>query len=220
MITGASAWSCGLRLGLLADQHLDRPALLVEAVELGGDGPRFLGIGRGQQPHAEVRLADPAAGVDPRAEREAEVAAARRLDQPRRLGERRQADILPRRHDLEALGDEGAVERLQPGDVGDGAERDEVEQVDDLRLGAVAAKRPRLAQLAEQRDAEQERHSDRGEMAVRGAVLAFVEAVGVDHRDGDREQAGALVVVDDDHVEPGRLAPPRARRTPARRNRR
>ena len=76
MITGASAWLRRLLLGLLADQHLDRPALLVQPVELGGDGPRFLGVGRGQQAHAEVGLADPAAGVDPRPEREAEVAAA------------------------------------------------------------------------------------------------------------------------------------------------
>ena len=39
-----------------------------------------------------------------------------------------------------------------------------------------------LAEFAEQRDAEQEGHADRGEMAVGGAVLAFVEPVGVDHR--------------------------------------
>ena len=96
---------------------------------------RFLGIGRGQQPDSEVGLADAAAGVDPRTEREAEVAAARRLHQPRRLGQRREADVLPRRHHLETLGDEGAVEALQPRDVGDGAERDEIEQVDDLGLG-------------------------------------------------------------------------------------
>ena len=46
MITGASAWLFGLLLGLLGDQHLDRAALLVQAVELGGDGSRFLGVGR------------------------------------------------------------------------------------------------------------------------------------------------------------------------------
>ena len=39
------------------------------------------------------------------------------------------------------------------------------------------------AQLAQQCDAEQEGHADRGEMAVRGAVLALVEPVGVDHRE-------------------------------------
>ena len=34
-------------------------------------------------------------------------------------------------------------------------------------------------------------------------VLAFVEPVGVDQRERDREQARALVMVDDDHVEAG-----------------
>ena len=98
MITGASACSRGLRLGLFGDQHLDRPALLVEAVELGGDGPRFLGVGRGQQAHAEVGLADPAAGVDPRAQaRSRGRGSVGALDQPRRLGQRGEADVLPRR---------------------------------------------------------------------------------------------------------------------------
>ena len=60
------------------DQHLDRAPLLVEPVELRCDGARFLGIGRGQQADAKVGLADPAAGVDPRAQREAKVAAGRR----------------------------------------------------------------------------------------------------------------------------------------------
>ena len=58
---------------------------------------RFLRVGGGQQPNAEVGLADAAAGVDPRAEREAEVAAARRLHQPRGFGQRGEADVLPRR---------------------------------------------------------------------------------------------------------------------------
>ena len=57
------------------------------------------------------------------------------LHQPRRLGKRGEPDVLPPRHHLQALGDEGAVEALQPRDVGDGAERDEVEQVEDLGLG-------------------------------------------------------------------------------------
>jgi hypothetical protein len=83
--------------------------------------------------------------------------------------------LLPLGHDLEALGDEGAVERLQPRDVGDRAERDEVEQVDDLGLGA-SRRSGRAAQLAQQRDAEQEGHADRGDMAVRGADRRFRRA--------------------------------------------
>src|SRR5437868_3134249 len=83
-------------------------------------------------------------------------------DQPPRLDQRAEADILPRRHDLEALGNEGAVEAFQARDISHRAERDEVEEVDDLRF------RDRLEgtarpQLAEQRNAEQEGHSDRGE---------------------------------------------------------
>src|SRR6185295_17320155 len=72
---GAVRLAGGERFGGLADGGFDAPALLVEPVQLGGDG---LGLGRilgGEQAHAEVRLADPAAGIDPRAEREAEVAA-------------------------------------------------------------------------------------------------------------------------------------------------
>ena len=38
-------------------------------------------------------------------------------------------------------------------------------------------------------------------MAVRRAFRAFVEAVGIDQRVRGRKQAGALVMVDDDHVE-------------------
>ena len=40
---------------------------------------------------------------------------------------------------------------------------------------------------------------------MRRAIFALVKPVGVDQCMRDREQAGALVVVDDDHVEPGRL---------------
>ena len=38
---------------------------------------------------------------------------------------------------------------------------------------------------------------------MRGAIRALVEAIGIDQRVGDREQARALVVIDDDDVEPG-----------------
>ena len=41
-------------------------------------------------------------------------------------------------------------------------------------------------------------------MSVGRAVGALVEAVGVDHGESDREFAGALMMVDDDHVEFGR----------------
>ena len=94
------------------------------------------------------------------------------------------------------------LRRLEPRDIGDGAERDKVEQVEDRRLGRGVGEAPAAAQLAQQRDPEQERHSDRGEVAVRRALDAFVEPVGVDQRDRGRQRRGALVVVADDHLEP------------------
>ena len=124
------------------------------------------------------------------------------FDQPRGLGQRDQADVAPFGHDLEALGDEGAVERLQAGDVGDRAQRDDVEQVDELRFG-LAGETAAVAQLAQQRDAEQEGHADRRDMAVRSADLAFVEPVGIDQGMGDGKAGRALVMVADDHVEAG-----------------
>ena len=131
---GASAWESGLVGGGVGDHLLDRAAFLVEAVEFGGDGARFLGVGCGQQAHAEVGLADPAAGIDPRPKREPEVAAGRAFDQARGVGEGGEADVAALGHHLEPLGDEGAVEGLQFGDVGDRAERDNVDQVEDLGL--------------------------------------------------------------------------------------
>ena len=77
-----------------------------------------------------------------------------------------------------------------------------------------------LAQFAEQGDAEQEGHADRGDMAVRRAVCAFVEPVGIDHRERDRKRGGALVMVADDDVEAGGGGLLRAPRTPGPRNRR
>ena len=90
-------------------------------------------------------------------------------------------------HHLQALRHEGAVEAAQLGDVGDGAERDEIEQVDQLRLLAACEDSRAPRKVAEQRRAEQEGDADRGEMAVRGALVALVEPVGIDQREAVAE---------------------------------
>jgi hypothetical protein len=89
---------------------------------------------------------------------------------------------------------------LQARDVGHGTERDEVEQIEDLRFGE-RLENAAAPQLPEQGDAEQEGHADRREVAMRRAVLALVEPVGIDQRIGERKLAGALVMVDDDHIQ-------------------
>jgi hypothetical protein len=201
---GAVRLAGGERLGGLADRGVDRPALLVEPIQFGRDR---LGLGRvlgGEQADAEVRLADPAAGVDARAEREAQIAAFGGAAQAGRVGQGGEADILPARHHLEALGHERPVQAAQLGDVGDRAQSDEIEQLDKFRLLAVGEKAA-AAQRPQQGGAEQERHADRGEMPLSRALLALVEPVGVDDREAVGERGRAFVVVDDDHVDPGRL---------------
>ena len=194
-------------------------ALLVEPVELGGDR---LGLGRilgGEQADAEIGLADPAAGIDPRAEREAEIAAFGRAVEAGGVGERGEADVAAPGHHLQPLGHEGAVEAAELGDVGDRAERDEIEQLDQLRLlaaGEIAAP----AQRPQQGRAEQEGHADRGEMAVGGALVALVEPVRVDDGEAVGERGSRIC---DGRRRSRRRRPPwpwPAPRTPGRRNRR
>ena len=103
---------------------------------------------------------------------------------------------------MQALGYEGAVEALQARDVGDGAERDEVEQVEDLGLGQ-RFEHAAAPHFPQQRNPEQKGHADRREMAVRRPVRILVEPVGIDQRVRRRKLARALVMIDDDHVEPG-----------------
>ena len=55
---------------------------------------RLVRVVGGQQPRAEVGLADAAAGIDPRAEEEAEVIGRRRLVHPRDVGQRHEARPL------------------------------------------------------------------------------------------------------------------------------
>ena len=155
---------------------------------------------RGQQPHSEVRLADPAPGVDPWPQRKTEIAARWRLHQPRGFREGRKPDVLPRAHDPQALCDEGPVERLQPRHVRHRAERDEVEQVDDLGFGQRLEK---AALPSSRSNATPSRNAipTAARWPCAAPILAFVEPVGIDQRVRDGQQGRALVMVDDDHVE-------------------
>ena len=124
-----------LRFGGFLHRRLDRAAFLVEPRELRGDVARFVGVLGGQQPHAQRRFADPAAGIDPGAERKAEVAAGGRAGQPAGIDQRGHADVFAPGHDLEPLRDKGAVEPVQRGDIGDRAQRDQIEQGEQVGLG-------------------------------------------------------------------------------------
>ena len=84
----------------------------------------------------------------------------------------------------------------QRDDVGDGAERDEIEQVKQVRR--VAAGEPAAGpQRPDDGDRQQERHADRREMAERRAAI-LVEAARIDHGERGGEGGRRLVMVDDD----------------------
>lgn len=196
---GDRAVSAGEEVGGFLHGGFDRATFFVEAVEFGGDLAGFVRVLRGEQADAEVCATDPAAGVDARAECEAQVRAGRVARQARRLDQRGDADVLARTHDLEALRHERAVEAAKLRDVGDGAECDDVEQVDQLGFGAILEEAAG-AECADECGSGEEAHADRGEVAVRGA-FGFVEAVGIYQRERVRERGRAFVVVDDDHVD-------------------
>ena len=92
------------------------------------------------------------------------VAGRRRLD-ARDIGERTQAGIVPVPQDLQPLGDERAVHALERHHVAHGGEGHEVEQAEKIglrsvRVGAVAAERPRGG------DQEQKDDTGRSQMAL------------------------------------------------------
>jgi hypothetical protein len=115
-----STWA---NLGKRLVEHgaLDLAPLAVVAVELDGQLGGLAGLVAGQEACAQVRAADPPAGVDPGPEQEASVIGAGRLIEPRHVGEGRQAGVAPAGHDLEPLGDEGSVEPGQGHHVADRA---------------------------------------------------------------------------------------------------
>ena len=111
--------------------------------------------------------------------------------------------LAPAQRD-QALGDEGAVEALERHHVGDGAERDEIEQRQQIGLGPRAGPEAARAQLAVDRDQREEHQPDGGEMAKPGEI---VEPVRIDDGERRRQFALGLMMVDDHDVEaePSRL---------------
>ena len=71
--------------------------------------------------------ADATAGVDARPEQKAEVPRLRRTGKPRCIHQRSRADMVTPAQRDKTLGDEGAIEAGKRHDVGDGAERDEMQ---------------------------------------------------------------------------------------------
>ena len=122
----------------------------------------------------------------------------RRRRQPRHIHQaHRPRPLAPAQRD-QTLGDEGAVEPDQRHDIGDGAERDVVEETEQIGLRPLARQKPRCAQNAIDRDDGHEGQPDGGEMAESGEVVAPVR---IDDGDSRRQDLVGLMVIDDDDVD-------------------
>ncbi len=88
----------------------------------------------------------------------------------------------------QALGDEGAVQPFQRHHVGDGAERHEIKEAEQIRLGPLRRPEAAAAQFAVDRHHGDEGEPDGGEMAEPGQIVA---PVGIDHRQGGRQVSSA-----------------------------
>ena len=198
-----------------------------DRVERGGElgGPRR--IVREQAFDAERHVGQPAGGIEPWPDGEAEVGGARQARVAAGGGEEgRHAGLHPAgANPLQALCHQAAVVAVEADDVGDRAEGDEVEQRVQSRLlrdRELAA----LAQLGAQRQQHVERDADAGELLAREAAarLARIDddvgrgqphlavddrrqvVVGDHHREavrgrmGDAFEAGDAVVDREQHV--------------------
>ena len=115
---------------LLEHVGLDGLALAVELVEQHGDARGLHLVAGREQARAEAGIADAPAGVDARAQHEAQMIGRGRDGEAGGVGERLEAGVAAQAHDLQALGDIGAVEALERHHVAHGGERDEVEEIE------------------------------------------------------------------------------------------
>ena len=198
-VAAAAAAGIGPRLDLggrrAEDPVLDGLALAVQVLELLGE---LLGLARvvgEEQRERRLGPAEPAGGVDPRSEPEADRAlvAGRRIDAGD-AHQRAQPGLLGLREPAEAEQRERAALVDERDDVGDGRERDDVEVAVEERM---PGSEERLGELPDDR----------------GAAETGERVVALERRDdrAGRERVAGTVVVGDDDLEPEPRAPPRPR---------
>jgi hypothetical protein len=138
-------------------------------------------------------------GIEPRAGDEAEVVArgppriAAGDDEERIDAGLRAAGTNAR----ETLRDERAVETIEAHDVGDRAQRDEIEQRAEIRLRAIL-ERAALAEQRTRREQHVEHHADAGEVLARKRAPALV---GIDDQRRRRKCRGRQVMIGDQHLD-------------------
>jgi hypothetical protein len=124
----------------------------------------------------------------------------RRAVQPRDIHQRGVADMVAPAHRNQALGDEGAIEPDQRGNVGDGAERHMMQHTEQIRLRHFGRPKSPRPQFAIDRDQRDQNEADGREMTK---AREIVRPVRIHQRLDVRQYIAALMVVDhhDRHAE-------------------
>jgi hypothetical protein len=104
--------------------------------------------------------------------------------------------MRPVRDALQPLVHQNTVVLVEPHDVGDGAERDEVEQGGEVRAGSPAEHGAR-AQLGAQPEHKVEHHPDAGQALTRESAARLI---GVDDATGPRQLVAGEMVIGDQHL--------------------
>ena len=91
---------------------------------------------------------------------------------------------------------------MQRRNIGHSAQRDQIEQSEQVWFLPVR-KEAALAQISDNRDRQQEGDANRGQMAMSGGLLDFVEPVRIDQRHGLGQLGRAFVMIDHDNIDPG-----------------
>ncbi len=186
------------REGFLFD---DLP-LAVKPIQLGGDLGRLDRIVLEQEPHAQIGPADPAAGIDPRPEQKTQMPSLRRACKPRHVHQADMPRPLAAAQRNQSLCDEGAIEPDKRHHVGNRAERDVIEEGEQIRLRPVGLPKAALAQNAIDGDDRHESQPGSGEIAEPRKVVA---SVGIHNRQCRRQLLVGLMVIDDHDIESPRF---------------
>ena len=199
---GRSLDRCQIGQRFVPHRSLDFATLAVQRVELRGQRRGLVGRAREQAANAERHVGQPAGGIQTRSGDEAQIEPRRARDiAPRHVEDRSQTGMrAPAANARQPLRDQNAVHEIEPHDVGDGAERDEIEQCAEVRLARLD-ERTALTQTRPQRGQHEEHHADAGN------VLRRIRAAGLIRIDDDRlgKRRARQVVIGDENVDAARF---------------
>ena len=184
---GSRTELCDLTLRLPRDSLFDGPALGVDRIQFDRDLPRTLGVVCEEQLESGIGSPDPAGGVDPRRQAEAEgVGVDRARVDPSDAHQRSQAGPRGAREGCKPLAHQPAVLALERHQIRHRRQRDKLDLVLDARSVE------RLCEL----------EGDAGSAQLGARIAAHA---GMDDRTIGEQLVGARrVVVADDHVQPRR----------------